>query len=352
MNRKRILLVGATVLVLVFGLGLYLTASTWGDVQRVTIDRPMAAGEDEVEADTESVELVDEEGVEITLPPSGDGLDVQLIVGSDSRENLEDTEGFGEFGGQRADVIMVLIRDREAGGQPAILSIPRDLWVEKVCGEGSQRINDALQGCASMNGPTALVQTVENLIGIPIDHFAMVDLAGFQESVDAIGGYEICVENPVRDSRAGLSLPGGCTHADGEQTLAWLRSRHTQELTEAGWKTMAGVSDLARNARQREFLVSMMSRVADFSNPQDIVGIAQSVAPYITVDDDLSLMDAVGLATTLRGIGSDSVVELELQVADHVAENGASVLLAVIDPAQVVADFLAPATAEGGAGDT
>ena len=116
-------------------------------------------------------------------------------MGSDSREDLEDTEGFGEFEGQRADVVMVLIKD---GANTGLLSLPRDLVVESPCGGGADRVGDMFEGCDLMNGATLLTVAVEDVIGQPVDHFAMVDLAGFQEAVDAIGGYEICVENPAR----------------------------------------------------------------------------------------------------------------------------------------------------------
>ncbi len=314
----------------------------------MTIEPPAESGQ-ETGAEDDSDDGDDDNDPEITIPSSGeDGLDVALIVGSDSRENVDDEDGFGDFEGQRADVVMVLIRPRDDPDNAAIMSIPRDLWVDKVCDEGQQRVNEALEGCGSMNGPTVLVETVEALIGVQVDHFAMVDLAGFQGAVDAVGGYEICLPRPVRDSKANLALPGGCTLADGEQTLAWLRSRQTQELTQDGWRTVEGASDLLRNERQRQFMVSMMSRVADFGNPSEIIGIAQAVAPFVTVDDGLSLMQAVGLATTMRGLNEGSVVELEIDVVDHVTDFGAAVLLAVSDPAELVSDFLSPATAERG----
>ena len=345
------LIAGAVLLALVVGGGFYLFATTWSDVNRVAINTPTAAGEDDVPGDEPTVSTVDD-SAEITVPPSGDGVDVTVLVGSDSRKDLEDTEGFGDFDGERADVILVLIRDRSADGNLGILSIPRDLWVDKVCGEGQYRINEALEGCETMNGPTVVVKTVEDMIGIPVDHFALVDLAGFQSAVDAVGGYEICVEYAVRDEKSKLSLPQGCTLADGAQTLAWLRSRHTEELAEGGWRTLEGVSDLTRNERQREFMIFMMSRLGDFSNPQDMIGVAQAVAPFVTVDQDLTLMDAVGLATTIRGLGTSGVVELELQVADFISPFGAAVLRAVVDPSSIVADFLKGPTLERGPGDS
>ncbi|CAN5753631.1 N/A [soil metagenome] len=348
MNRKRILLVVAVAVALLVGAAGFFAASTWGDVQRVSIDPPAESDRDSGSED-DSDDGEDANDSKITVPSSGDdNLDVALIVGSDSRENVDDEDGFGDFEGQRADVVMVLIRPRDNPDNAAIMSIPRDLWVDKVCDDGEQRVNEALEGCGSMNGPTVLVETVEALIGVQVDHFAMVDLAGFQGAVDAVGGYEICLARAVRDSKANLALPAGCTLADGEQTLAWLRSRQTQELTQDGWSTVEGASDLLRNERQREFMVSMMSRVADFGNPSEIVAIAQAVAPFVTVDDGLSLMQAVGLATTMRGLNEGSVVELEIDVVDHITDFGAAVLLAVSDPAELVSDFLSPTTAERG----
>jgi len=286
----------------------------------------------------------------ITVPPAGvDGLDVFLLVGSDSRDHLADTEGFGEFEGHRADVVMVLIRPRGDERSAALLSLPRDLLVEDSCTESQHRLNDALEGCATMNGPTALTVTVEDLIGVSVDHFALIDLAGFQEAVDAVGGYEICLQRAVRDEKAQLHLPAGCTLASGAQTLAWLRSRSTQELTAEGWRVVPGVSDLTRNERQREFLLSMMGSLGDFGSPQDVASVAGVVAPYVTVDADLSLLDAVSLAWTMRGLGQGSIQELDIPVTDSITQNGAAVLVPSVDIAEVVASYLTPEVAEDSA---
>lgn len=346
--KKRFLIAGALIAVVLLGAGAVFAASTWGDVNRVTIDRPPV---------TVPVETPDNEpdpgqpDMNITVPPAGmDDLDVLLLVGSDSRDDLADTEGFGDFGGHRADVVMVLIRPRDSDRRAAVLSLPRDLLVADSCNGSEHRLNDALEGCgALMNGPTSLTVTVEDLIGLSVDHFALVDLAGFQEAVDAIGGYEICLQFAVRDEKAQLHLPAGCTRASGAQTLAWLRSRSTQELTADGWKLMPGVSDLTRNQRQREFLLSMLGSLGDFSSPQDVASVAQTVAPYVTVDADLSLMDAVSLAWTMRGLGQGSVEELDFPVQSTTTAAGASVLLPSVDISEVVASYLAPEVAQDSA---
>lgn len=336
------MIAAALTAVLLLAAGASLAMSTWRDVNRVSIDR-----------DTPAFELPDDNGSEETPAPedvtqggSVEGLEVVLLVGSDSRDELDDVEGFGEFDGQRADVVMVLIRPAD-GSRAALLSLPRDLLVDDICREGrAHRLNDSLQGCERVNGPTALTRTVEEVIGQTIDHFAMVDLAGFQQAVDEVGGYEICIERAVRDQRAQLQLPAGCTRATGAQTLAWLRSRSTQELTDDGWRTVPGVNDLTRNERQREFLLSMLGRLSDFGSPTDVADVARAIAPYVTVDSELSFLDAVDLAWTMRGLSRGNIDELEIPVSDATTASGAAVLVAEVDIADLVDDYLAPEIAE------
>jgi LCP family protein required for cell wall assembly len=337
--KRRLWIGGAVVALLLVGAGAVFAAYTWGDVNRVSIDRPeaddssgpVASEEDPGREDDGAVDNAEQR---VIVDP---GRQVFVLVGSDSREDLTDTSGFGEFEGNRADVVMVLFKEPDGTG---LLSVPRDLLVENPCGGRDDRISSLLEGCDDYNGPTLLTLAVEDLIGHPVDHFALVDLAGFQEAVDALGGYEICVDNPVRDIRAKLELPAGCTEADGEQTLAWMRSRRTQELTDSGWRTMTGVNDLARNERQRSFLIDMMSRMGDITSPRSMMSAAQKVAPFVTIDSELTLLDAVDLAMTMKGLGSGAIVELEIPVSDATTEDGAAVLVPTRPVDEIIADFL------------
>lgn len=337
--KRRLLIAVGLLLLIGGGFAAYLISSAWGEVQRVEIDRslrPTASGSDE-EPDSVSSDEPDQQ----TPIELDEGRQVFLLVGSDSREALEDIEGFGEFGGSRADVVMVLFKD---GPDTALLSLPRDLLVTDACRGSEAKLSGMLEGCDDMNGPTSLLLTVEDTINHPIDHFALVDLAGFQEAVDALGGYEICVENPVRDEKADLELPAGCTDANGEQTLAWMRSRMTQELTDSGWRIIPGMNDLARNERQRSFMIDMMRRMGDITSPQDMAAAGQVVAPFITIDSELSFISAVNLALTLRGLGLDDVVELSVPVVDYTTAAGASALLPSTPVSDIVAEYLASLT--------
>lgn len=330
-------------------------ASTWSSVGRVEIDRPAvsveAAGDDEGASSdgdgSESENNPDATAVqEFRLPPlpsATDDIDTVLLVGTDDRSNLESLEGFGDFEGSRADVVMLVIRPR-GGGNPALVSLPRDLWVSTPCGQ--ERINETLEGCEGMNGETTLLVTVESLTGLGVDHVALVDLAGFQDVVDEVGGYEVCLDLPVRDEKADLSLPAGCQDLGGDDTLAWLRSRSTQELHPDGvWRTMTGVSDLTRNERQREFFLEMIGRLSDLTEPEDALSMANALAPHVTVDTSLGLSQAVSLAWTMRGL-SDSFDEIEIPVESYTTSAGASVLVPVGDVESIIADVIAVETVE------
>jgi LCP family protein required for cell wall assembly len=343
--KKRLIIGGAIAVGLLLVAGAVFAMSTWGGINRVSID-PEQNPVVEPDGAPDEGNAATDPGKEVG---STEGMEVFLLVGSDSRDELDSVEGFGEFGGQRADVVMVLIRPSD-GSRAALLSLPRDLLVDDVCGQSEHRLNDALQGCAALNGPTALTRTVESVIGQNIDHFALIDLAGFQEVVDAVGGYEICLERAVRDQLAQLELPAGCTQATGAQTLAWLRSRSTQELTEDGWRVMPGVNDLTRNERQRAFMLAMMGHLSDFGSPTAIADTAQAIAPYVTVDSALSFVDAVNLAWSLRGLSQGNIDELEIPVSDATTASGAAVLVAGVDIADLVDDYLAPEMAEDQSG--
>lgn len=340
--KRRLLIGGAVLVLLVVGIGAVLAASTWNDVKRVSIDRPDDDGSSGGAVAQDDDPAPQPVPAEVDPDAEEAGLRVFLLVGSDSRSDLEDTSGFGDFEGNRADVIMVVFKDESKTG---LLSLPRDLLVTDPCLGGEEKLSLMLEGCPGVNGPTLLTLTVEGLTGERVDHFSLIDLAGFQAAVDAIGGYEICLERAVRDRRANLELPAGCTLADGEDTLAWLRSRRTQELTENGWRIMPGMNDLVRNERQREFLIDMMRRIGDFSSPQDMLQTAQAVAPYVTVDADFSMVQVVNLAWTMRGLDSGDIVELSVPVYDDTTEAGA-VLRASTPVEEIVAEFLT-ATASG-----
>ncbi|OWY59183.1 hypothetical protein B7486_75950, partial [cyanobacterium TDX16] len=140
-----------------------------------------------------------------------------LIVGSDSRDavdpNAEDAGAFlsEDVDGMRTDTIMIARVDPSTE-QMATLSIPRDLWVTIPGSEDHSRINEAAAG-----GRQQLIDTIQQNLGIPVNHYVEVDFAGFQRLVDAVDGVPMYFSTAMVDDNSGLWIETpGCTTLDGE----------------------------------------------------------------------------------------------------------------------------------------
>ncbi|HEY5651221.1 MAG TPA: LCP family protein [Acidimicrobiia bacterium] len=275
------------------------------------------------------------EETEATRPEPIVGETTFLLVGTDDRSGLDDLTDFGDFEGRRADVVVVAVVDADRV-EARLVSLPRDLVAPDLCGVHDEiRLADALEGCRTIGGETLLQLTVEQITGISIDHVASVDLEGFQEAVDELGGYEICVEHAVRDAASGLDLDAGCTAASGEQTLAWIRSRKTEELVDGRWRTIPGANDLARNARERQFLTDMFQRIIDATNVRQLQSLAATVAPHLTLDSSLDLPRLVQTGWSMRLLTADAIETVAIPVADETLRQ-----MAVLRPTVDVAAFL------------
>ena len=273
----------------------------------------------------------DEEQTDPTRPSPIPGTTTFLLIGTDDRTGLDDLSGFGGFEGRRADVI-VLARINAERNEVELVSLPRDLV-------GPDRLprrgRGYRSGCRSISGETVLQLTVERLTSVPIDHVASVDLEGFQEAVDELGGYEICVENAVRDPASGLDLPAGCTTAAGDQTLAWIRSRRTEELVDGRWQTISGANDLLRNERERQFLVDMFDRIIAATNVRQLQSLAATVSPHLSLDTNLDLSRLIQTGWNMRLLTRDDISTRAIPVVDDTLRE-----MAVLRPTTDIAEFL------------
>jgi len=227
-----------------------------------------------------------------------------LLVGSDSSANLDEDDPIqiGRQGERFGDVIIVAHID-ERSGSMAMLSLPRDLWVEIGDTGREARINRAFVD----GGPAALIETIETQFDIPIHHYVNVDFAGFQGLVSAIGSVDVYFEQPARDwnvnakpaprSQTGFLMPiAGCHSLDPETALAYVRSRYYQTQNEAGEWVTDPTSDLGRIRRQQDFLRRVLKRAIDVGarNPfvlRDLidtglenVAIDQRLTPQVLLD--------------------------------------------------------------------
>lgn len=202
---------------------------------------------------------------------------VTLLVGTDSREGLTpeqqaqlSTGAESDAGGKRTDTMMLVYTPR-GGDQTMLISLPRDLLVD-IPGYGQNKLNAAY----TFGGPPLLTQTLEQQTGVRIDHYAEIGFGGFAGIVDAVGGVDICVEEPIVDPFAGLDLAAGCQTLDGPESLGFVRTRY-------GFAEQ----DLQRVRNQRQFLGALMRETmspGNLLNPFTAVPLMNSAAEAVTVD--------------------------------------------------------------------
>lgn len=248
-----------------------------------------------------------------------------LLVGVDSAASLAEDDpakqGRDEVNGLRSDTMMILRLD-PAVERASLLSLPRDLWVPLATG-GNNRLNAAIQS----GGPEVLIDTIEQYLGIPINHYVQVDFGGFRELVDVIDGVQVWFDNPVRDRRSGLGVDQpGCVMLDPDQALAYVRSRHYETFEDGRWRTDP-TGDLGRISRQQDFIVRALDRAIDrgIRNPVTLDRLVDAALETVTVDDVLTGDDIVDLGSQFRSFDPASLDMHALPVSDDTI-GGAAVL--------------------------
>lgn len=252
-----------------------------------------------------------------------------LITGSDSREGLTPEErvelSTGSDEGERTDTIMVMTIDR---GRVALLSFPRDLWVTR-CDGSSGRINAAVQ----RGGISCLVTTVRALSGLDIHHHIGLTFGGFRDVVDAVGGVQLCLDEPISDRDAGIDLPAGCQVLDGADALGFVRVRKIDD-------------DFARMERQQEFLTALAREISAPStllNPVRLTRLINDSGQAVSVDRRLGPIDLARIAWGLRGLADGTAATSTVPGTPRITSGGAWVL----DVSQPEADALFARFASG-----
>lgn len=251
-------------------------------------------------------------------PPSDGsaGEDVNiLLMGSDSRAGEENSEIGGFVGGMRSDTVIVMhvSADRE---RVDLMSIPRDSRVrvsDCTMLDGSTvrgwtgKFNIAFANGGKNGNPSeaaaCTMQTVTDLTGIKLDHYAVVDFAGFEDMINAIDGVPMCIPTRISSKKAKLELEAGPQVLDGETALAYARAR-----TGVG---LPGGTDIKRIDRQQELLMNVMRKALSENMLTDVGGMTQFVkagAKSLTMDPALgNVTYLLGLAYSLRGLDPDNI---------------------------------------------
>ncbi len=212
-----------------------------------------------------------------------------LLAGSDAREPGEDPN----VTGARADTIMVL--HQPSSGPTALISIPRDSNVA-IPGRGTNRINAAY----AWGGPQLLVQTVEQLTGLTIDHYVEVGFHGVEGIVDAIGGVHLCLDMNVNEPHSQLVWEAGCHDADGTTALAFSRMRYQDPR-----------GDIGRTERQQQVISAIGSKLANPGlavRPGEQVNVISAGLGAITTDERSGIIDLGRMALAFRAAtGPDGI---------------------------------------------
>ena len=258
-----------------------------------------------------------------------------LIVGSDSRDSVDKSDpNYRAFvqkgeatGGQRSDTIIVMRVDPKTHSVD-MLSLPRDLWVP-IAGTGdSQRINTAY---SLTNGRQTLIDTIQQDFGIPINHYIEVNFKGFQGVVSAIGGVPMYFDEAMRDGNSGLSITApGCVTLDGEQALAFARSRHLEykDPKTNKWRS-DGTGDLGRITRQQIFIRKVIDRSANKATSLDLAGtnsLLDAGVKNLTVDSGFGLDTMLALGKQFKDFSGDQMVSHTLPTTPFTTSGGAEVL--------------------------
>ncbi|MFD2421235.1 LCP family protein [Amycolatopsis pigmentata] len=277
-----------------------------------------------------------------------------LLVGLDSRNDAQGNPlpqslldelhaGDGSDGGDNTDT-MILVHIPAGGGDAVAFSIPRDSYVRLAGGFGSHKINSAytyaevaarqtlqskgvagnsLNVQAAQAGAKNAIQTVEQFTGLTVNHFASVNLVGFYDISQAIGGVPVCLNQAVNDTFSGAKFPAGPQTVAGKQALAFVRQRHG---------LLNG--DLDRIKRQQAFMASMAHTVLSTGTLTDTAklnALVDAVKKTITLDQG---WDILSFAQQLRSMSAGKIKFETIPVldVDYQTSDGDSIQ---VDPAQV-----------------
>ena len=251
----------------------------------------------------------------IDRPEQGEGTNY-LIVGSDSRAGMSAEEKkklhTGSAEGKRTDSMMIL---HTGSNGDTLISLPRDSDVEIPTFVGSESGKTykgtgrhvKLNAAYAEDGPELLVRTVEFNTGLRIDHYVEIGFAGFANIVDAVGGVEIDIpKGGMKDTKSGADFPEGKQTLNGEQSLAFVRTR----------SALKG-SDLDRTKNQQKFLNALANQVATpgtILNPFKLYPTMGAGLDSLVVDKDMGLYDLAKMFWAMKGVNGGDGTSMNMPI--------------------------------------
>ncbi len=226
-----------------------------------------------------------------------------LVLGSDSRKG---TNIGGETPGL-SDTTMLLHLSADRSRAYGV-SIPRDLMVQRPecqSKNGKSTLPASLSqfnAAYAVGGPACTIKTVEKITNVRIDHFVVINFAGFKDMVNAINGVTVCVPAEVNDNVGHIHLPAGTYKVTGDQALDYVRVRHG---------IGAETGDIGRMRRQQAFIAAMVAKVVSkgtLANPVRLLSFLNAATSSLTTDTGFAnLKELASLGTSLKNIGLDKI---------------------------------------------
>ena len=246
-----------------------------------------------------------------------------LILGTDTRKGANSQYGTEEDSTGEGNSDVMLLMDISAdNSHVSVTSFPRDLIVpipdckpanggDAVGGTSAGQLNAALQV-----GPGCTVSAINDMTGLTIDHFMLADFTAVKELSNSLGGVEVCVDHALFDTDgSGLKLAAGKSLVQGEQALAFVRTRHAFD----------DASDLARIKAQQYFLGSMVRKVKSegtLTNLPKLYNLADVVTKNLTIDEGLAnIPSMITIANRLAKIDLANVAFVTVPYEEYVTDN-------------------------------
>ncbi len=256
------------------------------------------------------IEAIDDRGFVAPSPEPGEptptapaltGVRDVLVVGLDTREGLTEQQllalGTEDNGSRLTDTVMWVQYDADED-QVRMVSFPRDLAVRP---EGHGRLK--LNALHHEGGPDLLVSSLEDLVGEDLDHYVEINMAGFIRLADTLDGVQVCLEQRMRDVKAGVDLPAGCQDLTATQATGFVRARDVTD--EFGWGT-AG-----RAARQQYFVRQAVAEALSsdtLTSPSRVGALVSLARESVVVDQAFSTTELLRFANAFRSFDPDRIV--------------------------------------------
>jgi len=248
---------------------------------------------------------------ESTRPaPAPDGAMNILLMGSDSRADATTIDD-PSSSDQRTDSMMLLHVDADRENV-YVMSIMRDLYVP-IPDHGSNKINAAF----AYGGSPLTVQTVEQLLGVRIDHVAIIDFEGFKGMTTALGGVDVFSPQAF-STKAGFSYVAGLNKLEGDAALAFVRERYA-----------FADADFTRVKNQQAFVKGLANTIlsrSTLTDPGKVSAFVTAMSPYLTVDEEFDIGTIASLGVSLRSIDASKMHFFTVPTAGTGSVGGQSIV--------------------------